>query len=372
MDVLDGMSGVERTLVDKATRNRIPISAAFELTPLCNMNCRMCFLRMSKKQQESIGPLHDAQAWLALAEEMQKMGNLFILLTGGEPLLHPGFAEIYQGLKKLGIYITINTNGTLLTPQLADMMAADLPRRVNITLYGASRETYGRICGYENGFDQTIDAIRMLTQRNVPVKINGSLTPENRDEMQRLMDIADELGAPIEINTYMFPCDRKHCGGYPEDVRVSAQEAAEAECAIRKRQLTDEAWKRMTMELAYYRDHHFELPVRETKMVCRAGKSNCWFTWQGHMSPCVFLEKPGYPVLDGYDVSAAWKQIVAFCDEVQLYAGCESCVHRHSCGVCAARTYWEGGAYDEKPEYLCQYTAHLNACILREAGEENT
>lgn len=370
MEVLDGMSGVEKMLCDKATRNRIPISAAFELTPLCNMNCRMCFLRLSKSEQESIAPLHSADKWLCLARKMRDMGTLFVLLTGGEPLLHPGFEQIYLGLKELGIYITINTNGTLMNERIADMMARDLPRRVNITLYGASRETYGRICGYPDGFDKTLAAVKMLTERKVPVKLNGSLTPDNRDEMQQLMDIADELQVPIEINTYMFPCDRKHRGAYPCDVRVGCTEAARAEYEVRKRQFEPEKWQRMEMELAFFRDHDEQLPPRSVQMACRAGKSNCWFTWMGTMTPCVFLEEPGYPVLDGYDVPQAWKNIVDFCDHVQLYAGCETCVHRHSCGVCAARTYWEGGGYDQKPAYLCDYTAHLNELILNGCEEK--
>ena len=44
----------------KAARQGIPLSGTFELTPLCNMNCRMCYVRMSREQQEAIRPLRTA------------------------------------------------------------------------------------------------------------------------------------------------------------------------------------------------------------------------------------------------------------------------------------------------------------------------
>lgn len=63
------------------------------------------------------------EEWTKTAEDMMKAGTLFVLLTGGEPLLYPHFRELYQKLRELGMIITINTNGTLINEAWADFFA---------------------------------------------------------------------------------------------------------------------------------------------------------------------------------------------------------------------------------------------------------
>ena len=145
MDAFDGILKIEEKLVTKATIANIPIGGTFELLPLCNMNCDMCFIRLSKSEMNRIGTLKSADEWLRIAKEMKEAGTLFVLLTGGEPFLYPEFIKLYQGLKKLGMIITINTNATLVTEEIAQVLGKDKPRRVNITLYGASNKTYEKL-----------------------------------------------------------------------------------------------------------------------------------------------------------------------------------------------------------------------------------
>ena len=170
-------------LYKKATANRTPISMSFELTPVCNMACRMCYVRMDKKTQESIGPLHPGSEWIALAEEGKKRGLLFVLLTGGEPLLHPDFFEILSTLQQEGFVVSVNTNGTLIDEAVVERLKQSPPSRVNITLYGASDETYARLCGKPDGFTKVTRGIRLLKEAGIAVKINVSVTPYNVDDL---------------------------------------------------------------------------------------------------------------------------------------------------------------------------------------------
>ena len=107
MDALDHVLKIEEKLVTKATLANIPLGGTFELLPLCNMNCDMCFIRLDKSEMDRIGQLKSADEWLRVAEQMRKAGTLFVLLTGGEPFLYPEFIKLYKGLKKLGMIITI-------------------------------------------------------------------------------------------------------------------------------------------------------------------------------------------------------------------------------------------------------------------------
>ena len=78
----------EKVLINRAFQKGIPLSASFELSPLCNMNCRMCYVRLSKEEMKEKGRLRTAREWLELAHQMRDSGTLFIILTGGEPLLY--------------------------------------------------------------------------------------------------------------------------------------------------------------------------------------------------------------------------------------------------------------------------------------------
>ena len=82
MDFLED-DGLEKRLVAKAAEAGVPISANFELTPICNLSCEVCFIRTDRKAVEKEGGLRPLEFWLKTAEELRRMGTLFILLTGG-------------------------------------------------------------------------------------------------------------------------------------------------------------------------------------------------------------------------------------------------------------------------------------------------
>ena len=164
---------------NKASRLGVPLNGTFELTPCCNMACKMCYVRLTPQQQRAIAPLHTAEQWLELGRIAKENGMLYLLITGGEPLVHPQFKEILQGLHKMGLIISINTNGTLIDENVVAWLKETPPVRFNITLYGASNETYERLCGNPHGFTQVTKAIRLLTEAGMAVKLNCSVTPYN-------------------------------------------------------------------------------------------------------------------------------------------------------------------------------------------------
>mgnify|MGYP002237461816 CR=1 FL=1 len=120
MKDLDAMDSMEKMLIQKAYQRQAPVNGSLELLPLCNMNCDMCYVRLSKAEMEQKGRLRTKEEWIKLAHQMKDAGTLFLLLTGGEPLLFPGFKEVYIELQKMGMILTINTNGTLIDEEWAD------------------------------------------------------------------------------------------------------------------------------------------------------------------------------------------------------------------------------------------------------------
>ena len=169
----ENVNTLEKMMLSRAAAAQRPINGTLELLPLCNMNCDMCYIRLSRAEMEERGRLHTADEWISLGRQMQQAGALFLLITGGEPLLFPDFRRLYTELRQMGMIFTINTNGTLLDEEWADFFGKQKPRRINITLYGADDKAYESLCHYPGGFEKTLRAIRLLKERGVDVKING-------------------------------------------------------------------------------------------------------------------------------------------------------------------------------------------------------
>lgn len=360
---------LERYLVGTAQKKNVPISGSLELLPLCNMNCDMCYVRLSRGEMEQQGRLCTPEEWMEIGRQMQKSGVLFLQLTGGEPLLYPGFPKLYLVLKEMGIILTVNTNGTLLDEAWADFFAKHKPRRINITLYGAEPATYKRICHYEEGFDKTIQAIKLLRERGVDVKINGSLVKANRGEEKKLLDIARELDVPINIDTYMYPATRERGKAYDLESRLTPEEAAKAKVEISKYEQEEKEFldgARRLLEKAEKPEQNGE---NSGHMQCLAGRSSFAINWQGNMLPCVMLPHLSSSVFEhGFDL--AWKHVSDMVKEVRLSSRCSKCSRRDACQTCAACALYESGSFDGVPEYMCQYTEYVLEYVKEELKHE--
>lgn len=281
--------------------------------------------------------------------------TLFVLLTGGEPLLYPHFRELYQKLRELGMIITINTNGTLIDEAWADFFAENKPRRINITLYGASNETYERLCHYPGGFDKAVNGIRLLRERNIDVKVNGSLAKANVDDRMKIIELGESLDAPVRIDTYMYPSVRERNHAYNNQARLDPEMAAKARVEVLQKEMGEEVF-------AQYRkiqlDEAENTPEGEAvpgQMACRAGKSSFVVNWQGEMRSCVVLDKPSIPLRD-VEFEEAWELTKKGTESLRISARCSSCKLRKVCNTCVAAAIAETGKADGVPEYLCRYT----------------
>lgn len=366
MNPMEDASTVEQMIMNRAKAAGTPINGSIELTPLCNMNCEMCYVRMSREEMERQGRLRTAEEWLEVGRQMQKAGVLFLLLTGGEPLLYPGFKEVYLGLKKLGMILTINTNATLLDEEWADFFARHKPRRINITLYGPDEETYHNLCHYKEGYSRTMRAVELLRERGVDVKLASSATKANGGQMDRIHACGEKLNVPLHVDTYMMPATREHGMPYALQSRLDPVQAAEVRIACLKREMGEDMF-RQYVEQSLDMVEHFVPSDTGDRMNCYAGSCSFTVNWQGNMRPCVVLAEPSVSVFEqGFE--AAWQQIREHCQAVRLNPKCKACRLRPLCRTCAASALLETGSYDGVPDYMCRY-AEESYRLIRLEGE---
>lgn len=364
MEHMDFNSTNEKRILSRAAQLQNPVNGSLELLPLCNMNCDMCYIRLSRKEVEAQGGLRDAEEWIQLGKEMAQAGVLFLLLTGGEPLMFPGFQRLYRELKSMGMILTINTNGTLLDEEWADFFGQYKPRRINITLYGADDIAYEKLCHYPDGFSKTIEAIQLLRERGVDVKINGSVTKYNRKDMKEIYRIGRELNVPVHMDTYMLPGNHERRLPLEQQSRLLPEDAAAAEIDMQSMEMPSEVFQRYVQEiLVQIENREISYPDQIT---CLAGNCSFAIGWQGKMRPCVTFDEPAVSVFDkGF--LPAWKEISQVSKDLRLSATCVKCPLRPVCKICPASAWLETGRYDGVPEYLCRYAKEL-ARLLKEKG----
>ena len=368
MEPLEGATTVERMLLDQARRTRTPANGSIELLPLCNMNCDMCYVRLGREEMEAKGRLHTADEWLEIGRQMKDAGVLFLLLTGGEPFLYPDFRRLYLELRKMGMIITINTNGTLIDEDLAEFFGKYKPRRVNITLYGTDEETYANLCHYPGGYEKTLRGIRLLREQGVDVKVGGSLARANQDDLDKLLDIGEELDIPVRVDTYMMPATRERDLPYNMQSRLNPEEAARARIHALKREMGPELFPQYVRQSVERADHPEPAEAKPGHMSCMAGQCSFTINWQGEMRPCVILTEPAISVFE-FGFKAAWKYIVEETHKILLNEKCSTCHMRHLCRTCAASALLETGSYDGVPDYMCRYAGE-SLRILREEWEK--
>ncbi|MGM9537395.1 MAG: radical SAM protein [Candidatus Onthomonas sp.] len=344
---------MEKELIQRAAQSRRPVSGTLELLPLCNMNCDMCYVRLSKGELEQQGRLRTAEEWLGLARQMQQAGVLFLLLTGGEPLLFPDFRRLYLELKRMGFILTINTNGTLIDEDWAAFFGANRPRRVNVTLYGADEATYQTLCHHPGGFFQTLRGIELLKKQGVDVKLNGSVTRHNAEDTAAIYQIAHELELPIHMDTYMLPGLRERGQVFALQSRLLPEQAAAAYVQTLKEEQAPGVFRQFAEQAVETARN--PRPGFTGHMICQAGKSSFAINWQGQMRPCVSLPGPSIPVFE-IGFAAAWKSIMEETEKITLSPKCSQCTLRRVCQTCAACALLETGSYEGVPEYMCRYT----------------
>ena len=362
-------------LYTRASRNGMPLSGTFELTPCCNMACKMCYVRKTKEEQEKIAPLRTAKEWLELGKTAREQGMLYLLLTGGEPFLRPDFQEILSGLHRMGLLISINSNGTLIDEETVEWLKETPPVRINITLYGASDETYARLCGNPKGFTQTARAIRLLKEAGIQVKINCSVTPYNVDDLEGIYAFAREEGLLVQATSYMFPPLRRDTSMVGQNDRFSPQEAAYQSACILVLDLgEDEFLRRVSRDesLAFPQEIEEDCPEIDGEgdgIRCRAGKCSFWITWDGRMLPCGMFPEGNAQNVFQIGFEKAWKQVHEEALAIRLPAKCSGCTLRDQCKACAAMVMTESGNFHTVPEYRCKMAkAHGAAC--RQKGQE--
>jgi radical SAM protein with 4Fe4S-binding SPASM domain len=190
-------------LAKRAWQDNVLLSVLVELTYKCNLDCFFCY--NDRGQQGT--PLSKEQ-YFSLFEELRDMRVLYLILSGGEPLAHPDFFALGAKARELGFVIRIKSNGHALNQRLARRVKEEIdPYAIDISLHGATAEVHDRQTQVPGSFDKLMDNLRVLKTLNLRYKLNGTLTLWNEHQIEAMHELADNLGAPLNVSTAVTPRD---------------------------------------------------------------------------------------------------------------------------------------------------------------------
>lgn len=362
-----GLSWEEREseIYASASRNGVAAGILFEITPMCNLGCRMCFIKLTASEVSSQGGLLTADEWIDIARQAVDQGALDLIITGGEPFTHPEFMKIYEETSKMGLRIDLYTNSVLLNDEIMDLFVRYPPSQVSITLYGASRETYQKVCGNADAFDMTIKNMRRLRDelKNTPLNIRTTIIRENLDDHAAMWEIAKELGVEMSMDYGTY----KHMRGGNSNIlscRLSPIELAEASMKIFE-QRTDVHGEQLSemieahrLELEEYKGNISKKDIKITPemkaMWCRAGSSQCTISWDGCVMPCNVMSGPRIS-LESKSFVEAWQELRELRKTITKPDRCFKCRYEKYCARCPAEVQSESGAYLDEEPFSCMY-----------------
>ncbi|MBI5873376.1 MAG: radical SAM protein [Candidatus Omnitrophica bacterium] len=326
---------------------RIPYMGALELTYRCNLNCQHCFCNLSPGNEKGKDEL-SLKEIKRLIDEMVGIGCLWLLLTGGEPLLRKDFLDIYDYAISRGVLLEIFTNAALITDEIAKKFAQEPPLGIEISVYGASAQVYDSVSRVHGSFDKAMKGIGRLKKHGVGFGLKTVILKTNVYDLQNMQMLADSLGADFKFDCLV--CPRKDGGMGPLAWRLSTQEAAAFE-------FCDESNLSSLEELfGFFWKRDFNDMV-----ICSAGINSFNVDPYGNLSPCTMYKSFQYSLCNA-PFGEAWVNLVKDYGNGPndfLATRCKDCSMVSLCPNCPAWAELETGHVDKPVDYLCKYALML-------------
>ena len=352
------------SLWEKKQRQKRPLySFDLELTARCNNNCRHCYINLPANDLAAKAKELTLNEIVHIAGQAVEMGALWVLLTGGEPLLRRDFADIYLLLKRKGLLVSIFTNATLIRPDHIELFRKYPPRDMEVTIYGGSRESYetvSRVPGSHAAFVRGLDA---LFEAGIPVRLKAMALRSNINEIEAMAD----FGRKYTKDYYRFdPVLHLRFDGDPiRNAEIISERLAPGEIVALERAdearfgaLEKDCDRLINEDLTHTGcDHLFH---------CGAGEGSFTVGYDGTFRLCSSLWAPGTTVnLRTTSLREAYETFVPGVRDLrsqnqEFLNTCRKCPIANLCLHCPAHAHLETGAMDGETPYFCQ-VAHARA-----------
>jgi radical SAM protein with 4Fe4S-binding SPASM domain len=329
-------------LLKQGYAKRVPLNGTLELTFRCNYNCVHCYVNLPTGDRVAKARELSTAEWKRILEEIAQAGCLNLLLTGGEFMLRPDWKEIYMHARRQGMLITLYTNGSAITPEIVDFLAEYRPRRVEITLYGATKDTYEKVTRLPGSFEKAIRGINLLSEHAIPLKLKSVALRSNFHELAQMKYYTENLG----LRFYYDPMINIRIDGqtYPLAERLSPVQIIALD-------IEDNERAERLVEVCTGMDQE---PQRGEVFSCGAGQVSFTVDPFGMVSTCQIVRKPSVD-LRQHSFEYAWNVVFNKMRHLERSGTqrCDHCEIQGTCTQCAGWSMTDANDYETPNDWLC-------------------
>lgn len=186
-----------------AARGRKPITV-WNITRTCNLRCVHCYSDSNAMQYPGELTWEQMQT---VVEDLAAYQIPSLLLSGGEPMIHPRFFDLVDLASSRGLKLTISTNGTLITPEKAALLKA-----ANVAYVGISLDGIGRIHDEfrrkEGAFDSAVRGFRNCHEVGQKTGLRLTLTRHNVENIGQILDFIEDQEIQRVCFYHLVPAGR--------------------------------------------------------------------------------------------------------------------------------------------------------------------
>lgn len=346
-----------QALHHRVVGSRVPLVGTIEVTHRCPLECAHCYNNLAMDDHEARTGELSYEEHCRVLDEITEAGCLWLLYTGGEILARRDFLDIYAYAKSKGLLITLFTNGTMITPKIADFLAERRPFSIEITLYGRTKETYERLTGIPGSYEKCMRGIELLRERKLPLKLKSVAVTINKHEVFEMQRFAhEELGVEFKFDSMMSP--RIDCSQSPLAVRLKPWEIVELDLEDPRRASEWQAYAEMFSGSVHTGERSDEI------YYCGGGIDSFAIDPEGKMSICVLSHFDTYDLRKG-SFQQGWDDFMLKTrhKKMTVITKCVKCEIKVLCGMCPAQGELENNDAEKPVDFLC-HVAHLRAHVL--------